>query len=107
MTWESGIPANIRSWFLNASHGDLADHRKAFPGFVDLLQRGDTNNPELSIEPIVERGETEQPFHIPVEDTLDMFPDEAMIMDSIMGTERNSIITTKPTTALKNCYLAW
>lgn len=101
VTWESGIPVNIRSWFLNASHGDLADHKRAFPGFVDLLRQGDTNNAELSIEPIVDRGESEQPFRIPVDDTIDMFPDETMLMDSILGTERNSIVTTKPTTALK------
>ncbi len=100
VTWESGIPANIRSWFVNTSHGSLADYKQAFSGFVDLLHQGDTNNSTLSIDPILERGETEQPFLMPLQDKVDILPDETLLIDCIMGTERSNVVT-EMTTPLK------
>ncbi len=96
VTWESGIPSNIRCWYANTSHGSLADHNKAFSGFLELLQSGDTGNPYLSSEPIVERGETEKPFPMPVDEHVDMLPDEEMLFDSILGAERKTQKTVAP-----------
>jgi CHAT domain-containing protein/pimeloyl-ACP methyl ester carboxylesterase len=90
VTWESGIPSNIRCWYANTSHGNLADHKKAFSGFLELLQSGDTSNQYLSSEPIFERGETEKPFPMPTEEHVDMLPDEEMLFDSILGVERKT-----------------
>jgi len=90
VTWESGIPSNIRCWYANTSHGNLADHKKAFSGFLELLQSGDTSNQYLSSEPIIERGEIEKPFPMPTEEHVDMLPDEEMIFDSIFGVERKT-----------------
>ncbi len=100
VTWESGIPSNIRCWYANASHGDLADHNKVFSGYLELLQSGNTGNQHLSPEPIIERGETDKPFLMPIEEHVDMLPDEEMLFDSILGAERK-IETTEVTTPLK------
>lgn len=93
VTWESGIPSNIRCWYANTSHGSLADHNQAFSGFLELLQSGDTSNHHLSPEPIVERGETEKPFPMPTEEHVDMLPDEEMLFDSILCVARKTEIT--------------
>lgn len=100
VTWESGIPTNIRSWFVNTSHGNLTDYKKAFPGFTDLLHHGDTNHSQLSIEPILARGETAHFFPMPLQDKIDILPDETMLIDSILGTQRSNI-PSKSTAPLK------
>ena len=42
VTWETGIPQEIKAWYTTAAHGDLADHKSAFPAIVDLLEHGNT-----------------------------------------------------------------
>lgn len=45
--WDGGIPAGIRAWYTDAQHGDLAAHRRAHAGYLDLLERGETSATSL------------------------------------------------------------
>lgn len=66
VSWDSGIPTNIKTWYMDAVHDDMADHPPAFEGIHELLTHGDTDKLERQ-EPARARG---------VEDVFDMAPDE-------------------------------
>ncbi|SHO49033.1 CHAT domain-containing protein [Desulfopila aestuarii] len=40
--WKTGIPAGVPVWYTDASHGDLANHTKAFDAYLELLETGST-----------------------------------------------------------------
>jgi|WetSurMetagenome_2_1015567.scaffolds.fasta_scaffold01787_4 hypothetical protein len=42
VTWDSGIPTGVPTWYMNAEHGDLAAREDAFPALQELLERGST-----------------------------------------------------------------
>jgi len=42
VTWDSGIPSGVPTWYLDAEHGDLPARTEAFRAFLDLLQNGTT-----------------------------------------------------------------
>lgn len=50
--WATGIPQGVRVWYVNAAHGDLLDHKEAFPDYVSLLESG---NCRLSTTPVGSR----------------------------------------------------
>lgn len=55
--WQGGIPAALSAWYTNARHGDLAAHALAHPGYLDILEQGDTAVPALRKErPAVRAG---------------------------------------------------
>ena len=54
--WQSGIPAGVKTWYLPAVHGDLANHEESFGAIVELLRKGNTDRLETS--PPVSRGVT-------------------------------------------------
>ena len=57
VTWQSGILPELanRTWYMNAPHGDMANHKESFPAIYDLLQDGKTTR--LPTErPMVARG---------------------------------------------------
>jgi len=51
--WKTGIPAGVPVWFTDASHGDLANHNKAFDAYHELLETGSTRR--LSRSPATAR----------------------------------------------------
>ena len=42
VTWESGIPEGVEAWFVDVEHGKLADDKRYFPAYADLLATGTT-----------------------------------------------------------------
>ena len=64
VTWRTGIPSGVKSWYLPAAHGDLANHEESFGAIVELLQKGTTERLETS--PPVSRGATAA-FDLPEE----------------------------------------
>ncbi len=82
--WETGIPKGIPAYFMNASHGDLANDRRHFPAIVDLLHTGSTS--KLPITPPVRRGADarfEMRERLPA-----MVPDEAELVSDALGGRR-------------------
>ena len=43
VTWDSGIPPGVPTWYMNVEHGDLAAHEDAFPALGELLSQGATS----------------------------------------------------------------
>lgn len=85
--WETGIPANIRAFFMDAVHGDLANDRRHFAALVDLLNTGTTA--KLPSTPPVSRGADER-FEMR-EPMPAMVPDEAELVAEALGGQRADI----------------
>lgn len=54
--WQTGIPPGVPTWYVNAVHGDLANHEPAFEAYSELLVMGTTRDPALSRSPSATRG---------------------------------------------------
>ena len=81
VTWESGIPPGVPTWYLDVEHGDLSAHPPAFPAFLDLLESGHTSRlPQTA--PIARAAEALFPGG---ERELDLYPDERTLGAAIMG----------------------
>lgn len=42
VTWDSGIPKDVPTWYMDAEHGDLPAHEESFDAIEELLARGTT-----------------------------------------------------------------
>lgn len=84
--WVSGIPAGIRTWYLQAAHGDLAAAEEGFDAISDLLRHGTTNR--LSTKPPEIRGATER-FNMPVE-REPLYPDFGDLARTALGGGRKA-----------------
>lgn len=54
--WATGIPPGVPVWYVDAVHGDLANHEDAFAGYRELLENGNTTHRALSRAPRAARG---------------------------------------------------
>ena len=79
--WESGIPPGLRTWYLEAAHGDLSADESGFPAIVDVLTSGNTTR--LATTPPVDRAVAEV-FAMP-RDTDAIYPDEASLQAHALG----------------------
>jgi CHAT domain-containing protein len=81
VTWESGIPADVPTWYMDVEHGDLAAHAPAFPAIEELLQHGTTQR--LPQTRPVARGVAER-FPLPAPED-DRYPDEDDLIATALG----------------------
>jgi hypothetical protein len=73
--WSTGIPKDVRTWYVEAVHGDLPSTQDAFNGYRQLLEMGQT--PFLSQQPPASRGVTKIQFReVPELATLQPTADE-------------------------------
>jgi pimeloyl-ACP methyl ester carboxylesterase/tetratricopeptide (TPR) repeat protein len=42
VTWDSGIPPDVPTWYMDVEHGDLPAHEEAHPALLELLESGNT-----------------------------------------------------------------
>ena len=89
--WRTGIPKNVRTYYMDTVHGDLASDRRHFPAIVDLLDTGATTR--LAMIPPIRR-EAEDRFEMR-EPLPAMVPDEAELMSDALG-GRHAPMDTKP-----------
>ncbi len=83
VTWATGIPQGIDTWYMSAVHGDLGRTESAFPALLDLLETGATQAlPQTppALARSVARGEV---VIEPAE--IETFPDEADIEAAVLG----------------------
>ncbi len=92
VTWDSGIPPGVPTWFMNAEHGDLSAHAPAFPAIQELLETGKTT--KLAVAPKVSRGPVEL-FRMP-RDTDALYPSEEILTATMLGARPRKRGTTKP-----------
>ncbi len=80
--WQTGIPAGVPTWYMEAEHGALANHVPGFAALLDLLERGMTTR--LSdTAPAVLRGAPET-FVLPDDEPV-AFPDAQDIEEAALG----------------------
>ncbi|HID81348.1 MAG TPA: CHAT domain-containing protein [Chromatiales bacterium] len=79
--WDNGIPEGIQHWFVDAQHGDLANHPPTFKAIAEIIETGTTDT--LSTEAPVTRG-IDDKVEMPA-DTVDYLPDEETLIRSALG----------------------
>lgn len=84
VTWDSGIPASIPTWYMDAEHGDLPAYSEAFPALLELLQVGSTSMTHvLSKTPLVARA-LDELFPMP-EEIEQLYPDRDGLAAAALG----------------------
>jgi CHAT domain-containing protein/pimeloyl-ACP methyl ester carboxylesterase len=82
--WATGRLAGVQTWYMQAVHGDLANHEPAFPALLDLLQKGATTR--LPTVPPETRGAPER-FLLP-EEKKPLYPDFEDLTRAALGSNR-------------------
>lgn len=83
--WDSGIPANIKSWYLpDVEHGDLPAHEEAFPAYLELLQNGATTR-LTSSPPAAIRSAALEKRTVITRKLPETLPDERELRGSVLG----------------------
>jgi CHAT domain/Lecithin:cholesterol acyltransferase len=81
VTWDSGIPPSVPTWYMDVEHGDLANHPPAFAALHELLTQGTTRL--LDQRAPVTRAVADLFPMPPAED--DRFPDEEDLTAAVVG----------------------
>jgi hypothetical protein len=95
--WSTGIPANVRTFYMDTVHGELANDARHFPAIADLLATGHTS--KLATTPPARRSALET-FEMR-EPMPDMVPDEAELAASALGGERPRIEAPREATRVR------
>jgi hypothetical protein len=84
--WETGIPAGVRTYYVNAVHGDLADTPETFAAIGEILEQGRTER--LPRFPSATRGiAATQEKERRISDRV-LFPDATDLADAALGRSR-------------------
>jgi CHAT domain/Lecithin:cholesterol acyltransferase len=81
--WEGGIPAGLKTWYMDVAHGDLSAAEDGFPAIVDVLSFGNTIR--LPTTAPVDRAAAEV-FPMP-RDVEVVYPDERALQAEALGAE--------------------
>jgi hypothetical protein len=81
VTWDSGIPPDVRTWYMDVEHGDLCAYAPAFPALKQLFETGDTML--LPRTPRVPRAAAEL-FPMP-RAPEELFPSEEALTAAVLG----------------------
>ncbi|HSC08164.1 MAG TPA: CHAT domain-containing protein, partial [Steroidobacteraceae bacterium] len=81
VTWATGMLPGVPTWYMDATHGDLAAEQDAFPAIVELLETGRTMR--LPLTPPGAR-DVEEKFEFE-RDAETLFPDEESLLRDVMG----------------------
>lgn len=81
VTWDSGLLADVPTWYMDVEHGDLAASTEDFPALLDLLQSGTTAR--LPRTPPVSRAAADTFPRPPQTDVL--YPDETTLQAALLG----------------------
>lgn len=85
VTYDLGKLDGVRTWYMDAEHGDLADHEPAFPALLELLEKGETN--KLADQPKAKRGAVEETVLREEDAELQLFPKPEEILAEAMGSK--------------------
>jgi len=80
--WDTGIPPEVPTWYINVAHGDLPAHQPSFKAFAELLTQGTTNL--LPKNAPVTRAAREVLFPMPPAADL-LYPDREVLAGSVLG----------------------
>ncbi|MEX0803982.1 MAG: CHAT domain-containing protein [Candidatus Binatia bacterium] len=85
--WSTGQLPGVKTWYMRATHGDMADHEPDFTAILELVQKGTTD----LLPPVApsNRGVPEQ-FELPEEKTP-LYPDAEILTRSALGAARKKV----------------
>lgn len=87
VTWDTGIPREVPTFYMDTIHGDMANDRRHFAALVELLDTGRTTR--LATTPPIARA-ADTPFE--ARDPLpDSIPDEAELVAAALGGRREKV----------------
>jgi alpha-beta hydrolase superfamily lysophospholipase len=93
--WDTGIPSNVPSYFMDTVHGDMANDRRHFAAIVELLESGATSR--LSTTPPVSRAADTERSELSDRPPT-MVPDEQeLIADALGGRRQLPVDDAAPT----------
>jgi tetratricopeptide (TPR) repeat protein len=81
VTHEAGKLPGVVTWYMAAEHGELADHKPAFPALVELLEQGKTSKLS-STPPSQARGEIRD---LPYAPQPVLYPTRGELVAGLMG----------------------
>ncbi len=87
VTYKAGLLPDIPVWYVDAEHGDLADHKPAFPAYRELLEEGVTTR--LSTAPLSANRGGATIFNYESEPVL--YPTAADLEAGLLGKKRKSL----------------
>lgn len=83
--WRTGIPAGVPVWYVKAAHGDLPRFTRAFPAYLDIIEKGTTSTEDVSVHPPAQRGMA-KPVFIPRSLTANgLYPTVDEVMAAAVG----------------------
>ncbi|MEW6401130.1 MAG: hypothetical protein AB1649_04980, partial [Chloroflexota bacterium] len=84
VTWRSGILRELekRTWYMNAPHGDMANHRESFAAIYELLHEGKTTR-LVTDRPRVARG-VEDVYVLP-DEPVQIYPAQVDLEQTVLG----------------------
>jgi hypothetical protein len=94
VSWATGMLPGVPTWYMDTTHGDLADEPDAFPAILELLETGRTLRLPLTppgARDVEERFEFER-------DAETLYPDEESLLRDVMGSRR---VRRRPESALE------
>jgi hypothetical protein len=84
--WATGIPKDVRAWYTDAAHGDLANHEPAFAAYLELLSSGTTHL--LPESPPGARGIRTVTYHPRAFDAQTLYPSADEVLAAATGGAR-------------------
>ena len=86
--WRTGIPKDVRVWYTDSAHGDLANHEKAFGAYLQLLESGDTRHSALTRTPPGMRGDSAPVYRVRGLDAHALYPSADEVLAAAIGGAR-------------------
>lgn len=81
VTYDLGLLNGVKTWYVDAEHGELANHEPSFPALFELLDKGATD--KLSTVPKVQRGLMAE--HVLREEEPQAFPNDDELAAAALG----------------------
>lgn len=82
--WSTGRLPDVKTWYMEAAHGDMADHEPAFQALKELIETGSTD--KLPNVAPASRG-VPRSFELP-DEKMPIHPDGEMLIRSVLGKRR-------------------
>jgi len=79
--WSTGIPEGVPTWYMEAVHGDLANHAEDFPALYELLVTGQTQRLPQTPQHASRAGRREYRL---ADETLEIFPDQIDLEQAVL-----------------------
>lgn len=95
--WSTGRLPDVKTWYMEAAHGDMADHEPAFQALKELIESGSTD--KLPNVAPASRG-VPRSFELP-EEKMPIHPDGETLIRAVLGKQRKQRAKELPRTRVE------